>query len=256
MSIDWLTVSAQIVNFLVLVWLLKRFLYHPVLEAMDKRGQRIREQLDDAKKREDAADERARQHEEESNALARQRDDILFKAQEDAKSHKKALMATARDEVNEIRQQWQAQLVDDEKAFLGEFQRSAAAMIQEIVRNTVRELADAKLEALIVDRFTLHLKTLDKAARLALVKDRGSLRVATAFELDTQTRQKLTRTLHEYFAPELAVDYECTPALLCGVELRGDGQRLSWHVNDYLNDLAERIGAGLTPNRTSGEREN
>ena len=41
MLIDWFTVSAQIVNFLILVWLLQRFLYRPILDAIDAREQRV-----------------------------------------------------------------------------------------------------------------------------------------------------------------------------------------------------------------------
>jgi F-type H+-transporting ATPase subunit b len=48
MLIDWFTVGAQVVNFLILVWLLKRFLYKPILHAIDERERRIAKELADA----------------------------------------------------------------------------------------------------------------------------------------------------------------------------------------------------------------
>ena len=51
MLIDWFTVGAQAVNFLVLVWLLRRFLYRPILKAIDAREKRIADQLADAAKK-------------------------------------------------------------------------------------------------------------------------------------------------------------------------------------------------------------
>jgi len=48
MEINWFTVIAQIVNFLILVWLLKRFLYKPVLKAIAEREQKIASRLDAA----------------------------------------------------------------------------------------------------------------------------------------------------------------------------------------------------------------
>jgi F-type H+-transporting ATPase subunit b len=48
MLIDWFTVGAQVLNFLILVWLLKRFLYKPILHAIDAREQRIAKELADA----------------------------------------------------------------------------------------------------------------------------------------------------------------------------------------------------------------
>ena len=48
MLIDWFTVGAQLLNFLILVWLLKRFLYKPILGAIDIRERRIAAELADA----------------------------------------------------------------------------------------------------------------------------------------------------------------------------------------------------------------
>ena len=48
MLIDWFTVGAQALNFIILVWLLKRFLYKPILNAVDAREKRIAAELADA----------------------------------------------------------------------------------------------------------------------------------------------------------------------------------------------------------------
>ena len=59
MLIDWFTVGAQALNFIILVWLLKRFLYKPILNAVDAREQRIAAELADADaKRAEAKKER------------------------------------------------------------------------------------------------------------------------------------------------------------------------------------------------------
>jgi F-type H+-transporting ATPase subunit b len=59
MLIDWFTVGAQALNFLILVWLMKRFLYKPVLAAIDAREKRIAAELADAEtKKTDAKKER------------------------------------------------------------------------------------------------------------------------------------------------------------------------------------------------------
>ena len=48
MLIDWFTVAAQALNFLILVWLMKRFLYKPILNAIDAREKLIAKELADA----------------------------------------------------------------------------------------------------------------------------------------------------------------------------------------------------------------
>ena len=48
MLIDWFTIGAQALNFLILVWLLKRFLYRPILNAIDARENLVARELSDA----------------------------------------------------------------------------------------------------------------------------------------------------------------------------------------------------------------
>jgi F-type H+-transporting ATPase subunit b len=60
MLIDWFTVVAQVLNFLILVWLLKRFLYRPILNAIDVREKRIAAEVADARRRRTARRSKAR----------------------------------------------------------------------------------------------------------------------------------------------------------------------------------------------------
>ena len=55
MHLDWWTIGLQTVNFAILVWLLQRFLYKPVLRMIDARKAEIDQQYDDAKATEDKA---------------------------------------------------------------------------------------------------------------------------------------------------------------------------------------------------------
>jgi hypothetical protein len=84
MPIDWFTVAAQILNFIVLVWILKRFLYAPVLKTMAERQARIRATIEDA----DAEKKNARQQreafEQKQKAVMQTRDEILQHAEDDA----------------------------------------------------------------------------------------------------------------------------------------------------------------------------
>src|SRR5271169_5229977 len=98
MLIDWFTVVAQAVNFLVLVWLLKRFLYKPVLAAIDAREKKIAAEL------EDAADSKAQtqverdEFQRRNEAFDKQRDELLRKATEEANAERQRLLGAARTE--------------------------------------------------------------------------------------------------------------------------------------------------------------
>ncbi len=91
MLIDWFTVGAQIVNFLILVWLLRHFLYKPILNAIDAREKRISTELADAnRKRTDAEKERS-DFQNKNRAFDEQRSALLAKATEEANTEREAI---------------------------------------------------------------------------------------------------------------------------------------------------------------------
>ena len=98
MQIDWLTVTAQILNFLVLAWLLKRFLYRPVIDAMTQREQRIATRLAQAAQREAQAQAEARTYSDKVAAFDRDRQAQLAQAREAAEHERRSLLESARGE--------------------------------------------------------------------------------------------------------------------------------------------------------------
>ena len=84
MQIDWITVAAQIANFLVLVWLLQRFLYQPITQAMTRREKEIEDRLAEAKDARQAAEEEAEKLRARQAELDSEKDQILEDAKQEA----------------------------------------------------------------------------------------------------------------------------------------------------------------------------
>ncbi|MGB5096847.1 MAG: hypothetical protein WBN82_02930, partial [Porticoccaceae bacterium] len=96
MLIDWFTVGAQVVNFLILVWLLKRFLYRPILDAIDAREKRIASELADAAAGMAEAVATRDDFDRKSEAFEQQRATLLKQATDAAKAERHRLMDEAR----------------------------------------------------------------------------------------------------------------------------------------------------------------
>lgn len=242
MTIDWITVSAQIVNFLILVWLLQRFLYRPVIRAMDQREQRIADRLNEARDREQAAEEESRRYQRELDKLEQQREKILAQAREDAEGQNRQLLEEGRDKAAAAREAWQRQVDREKEEFLSNLRRRSAEAVQEMTHKVLTELADTDLEARIADRFIGRLGSLDEESRQAFAdSDDGTVNIASAFDLDSTVRGRLTQAVHEHLAKELEVEYSQSDDLLCGIVLDHKGRRLSWNIADYLDELTDRV---------------
>src|ERR1700728_1559372 len=96
MLIDWFTVGAQALNFIILVWLLKRFLYQPILNAIDAREQRISAQLADAQANKAEASAERAEFQRKNEALEQQRATLLSRASDEANAERQRLIGEAR----------------------------------------------------------------------------------------------------------------------------------------------------------------
>jgi F-type H+-transporting ATPase subunit b len=94
--IDWFTVSAQIINFLILVFLLKKFLYGPIIRAMDKREEKIAGRLNDAGQKQEEAQKEIKRYRKKNEDFESQRADMLAEAKTAAEQQEKQLIAMAR----------------------------------------------------------------------------------------------------------------------------------------------------------------
>lgn len=110
------TLIAQILNFIVLLWVLAKFAYKPLIKAMDDRRNRIINDLDTAEQtRLDAEALKAQYVEQLANAR-QEATDIVDKANkvaqnlhdefmEQARAEKDAMMATAKERIEQDKQQ-------------------------------------------------------------------------------------------------------------------------------------------------------
>jgi F-type H+-transporting ATPase subunit b len=251
MLIDWFTVIAQAANFLILVWLMKRYLYHPILAAIDSREARIAAQLKDAETKQAAA-ARERADFQQKNAVFEQNRDALLKtAQLDAKTAGEALLEQARKNADALRAKLDA-AVQSERASLG---REVAVKVKQevfaIARKTLADLANVSVEAQISAIFADRLRRLDDKAKaelgMALKAGLGSVLVRSAFELPAPQREAIQQALKETFDTDIALQFETKPSLVCGIELSANGQKLAWSIDDYLTELGREIDSLLAP---------
>ena len=103
MLINWFTVVAQAINFLILVWLLKRFLYKPILHAIDEREKGIATQLAQAEAKEAEAQKERDDFQHKNEAFDQERAALLKKATDEAKAERQRLLDEARKDADALR---------------------------------------------------------------------------------------------------------------------------------------------------------
>jgi F-type H+-transporting ATPase subunit b len=256
MTVDWLTVGAQALNFLVLVYLLKRFLYGPIVRAMDRRDRAIAERQREAQQRTEAAEAEARRHREAREALEAQRERLLARAHEEADDLRQALEKAVRRETDEVRARWRAEVERERAGFLRDVRRHAAEQFEALARKALGDLASADLETQMARVLIERLGELDDERRALLARAGTAgepVRVRSAFELPAGVKRGVTSQLRDVLRREVEVTYERTDDVVCGVEIRAGGESLAWTLEGYLDALERRLADGLGE-RAAGRR--
>lgn len=239
MSIDWITVAAQIVNFLVLVWLLRRFLYRPILDGIDAREREIAARMAEAVTIREAAEAAEADYRTRTADLRASRSETLDAARAAAEAERDAMIAATRQRLATEEAERAAQRAEDRQRFAADLQHSGAAALLALTRKVLADLADETLEQRIARHGAAKLGPVAEELRRA-AGDATEAVVLTRDPLPAADRAQLARDLAEML-PGFAVQYRADPALAPGLTLRLGGAEVAWTVESYLDGLADRL---------------
>jgi len=245
MLIDWFTVIAQMINFLILVWLMKRFLYRPILNALDAREQRIAAQRIEAEAREAQAEAARLEFQGKTNAFEQQRVALFSRIEAEAEAERQRLREEARREADGLRQTLHDMLNSDFGKMHEELARKVGAEVLAIARKVLADLAGTELEAHMVEEFIRRLRRLDNDARSRMAATKRSserfVLIRSAFKLAQPQRAAIEGAVRETIAAGIPLRFETLPDLLGGIELVMQGEKLSWSIADYLASLERDV---------------
>jgi F-type H+-transporting ATPase subunit b len=245
MLIDWFTVGAQIVNFLILVWLLKHFLYKPILDAIDAREKKIAAELADADtKRTEAEKERA-DFENKNKTFDQQRSALVAKATDEAKAERERLVDQAKKDADGLRASQMDALRSDQIRLGSEITLLAEKEVFAIARKTLTDLATVSLEERVGEVFTRRLRELDPKSKellgAALKNSPEPALVRSAFNLPTDQKAAIQNALNETFSAVVRIKFEDSQDVICGIELTANGQKVAWSISSYLAELSKKV---------------
>jgi F-type H+-transporting ATPase subunit b len=244
MLIDWFTVVAQIINFVILMWLLKHFLYQPVLNAIDTREKCITEQIALATKTQSTAMAQRLEFEAKNKDFEQQHAERLEKSNAEAQASRQQLIIDARNEVEKLRTQWQQALVKEQHELSQSITTNVQRGVLDIAGKTLIELADYSLEERMVAKFITQLQTLDEAQKIQLSTQSESgvkaIIIRSAFELSQAARISLCEVVQATLSSS-NVTFEVEQELIVGIELISSGHKIAWNVADYLSAFEASI---------------
>ncbi len=229
MLIDWFPVGAQTLNFLILLGLMKRFLYKPVLDAIDAREKLIATELADAAAKKTEATKERDEFQQKNAAFDAERAALLTTATGEAKTERERLIEAARQATDALSVKRQQGLQNEAQNWNQALLRRTQDEVFAIARKTLGDLANSTLEQRMSDVFTSRVCALNgdaKTNRAAALKSVSQpALVRSAFDLPAKQRAAIQTALNETFSAEFPLRFETAPDLVGGIELMANGQK-------------------------------
>lgn len=252
MQINWFTVIAQALNFILLVWLMKRFLYGPILDAIDQREKKIKAKLTDANTQKADAKQEKETFEQKNADFDQQKKALMDKATAEAQAQRQKLLEAARQEAEALRVKQQKSLNEAQENARNDIAKKTRQTVFSITKKALADLASVGLEDQTVTVFTDRLHHLTPAEKQPFLDAFQSVKtpisVRSAFDLTPKQQTAIKTAVTKLLGSVPDFVFTTTPELISGIDLRSNGFKLAWSVSDYLTALEK---SRATPNGTS-----
>ncbi|HTT00864.1 MAG TPA: hypothetical protein VMG11_02155 [Steroidobacteraceae bacterium] len=242
---DWWTIGLQAINFVILVWLLRRFLYKPVLAMIDARKAEVRRQFDAANEFEEQAKAQRASIAAERGGIAAEREAALKDAMAQARELADARRAQAEREAQALIAATRKTLAQERENALEEARRLAVDLGAEFAQRLLGEVPMQYRAEAWIERIERHLNALAPIERDSLVRqlaDGKSLTVVSAYPLPPATAEqwkvRLSRSLGNS-----GIAFEVNPDLLAGAELHFPTAILRFSWQSALMAARAEVGA-------------
>jgi F-type H+-transporting ATPase subunit b len=245
MQIDWWTLGLQTINFLVVIWLLSRFLYRPIRHVIEEREAADRAASQAAQQKADAADQVRREYAQKRAQLAQEHNAREAAFHKTMEAEKEKTLNAARKEAADLLEAAREKIAWDQTQALQNLKGCVQVLAADLARSALRAPAcgdDA------IRRVTAHLDQLPQTdlddLGQDLLPDGAGITVVTPDTLSPPQQDAWRSALSQRFAEGAAVRFREDPDILGGVDLHFPHAALRFSVADRLRRAAAALEGG------------
>lgn len=245
MQVDWWTLALQAVNFLVLVWLLSRFLYRPVRQVIEKRQALSQEAAEAAQRKADEAEAARQRYEEAQKALEAERRGLAEAVHKEIQQERERLLEAARAEADRIRAEAKAALEKDRSATLADMKSDIAALATGVAIRVLQDSGANRTGQGTLAAVGAYFEALSERELEELQADLGGdspeIELVAACDLSETDRAEWRKGLHGWLQRDVPVRFTVAPEILGGVELRFPHSLLSFTWARRIEEATARM---------------
>jgi F-type H+-transporting ATPase subunit b len=244
MTVDWSTVLFQVINFIVLVFLLRRFLYGPIVSIMEKREQEILERETNAQQLSKTAKQTTEEYQHRIETFEHEKEEHLQQMHHEVQQKKQELLLRSKDEISKLQVQWKNDVQHQANHYMIDLREQISKHACSLAKKALSDLADASLESLVLDVFINRLNLLgdqESTKMKQALKQENHGQLKSTFKISSKQSERIEETLHHITNLPITLSYSQDNSLGCGYVLELKGYRMAWNTKHYLDDIEKDI---------------
>ncbi len=245
MTFDWWTFALQAVNFVILVWLLKRFLFKPVAAIVARRKEEIAHALAAAQAAKQSADQARQDFEARQAQIEAARRALIEEERARLAEEGNKVLEAARAESEQLKQTVLKRLDEERAVVANEVFEQAAGLATALAARLLGEVAAPALEGSFLKRVIEHLDRLPDSERAALcgADTAAPLQVATAHALSAGEQLEWRSVLAARLGNSPNIIFSADPDLIAGAELRFPNATLRFNWRESIAAARREMGS-------------
>lgn len=222
MELSWSSLILEIINFLVLIWILKHFFYAPIQKTILNRKKMVQDKLENAEKLNS-----------EATQLQKKYENRLAEWQQEKDKMKKDVEQTMEEWKSEEVVTFEKKLKDKQETFFSREQQKSAEVSEKNAKkafllagkfsaNLLKSFADEHLEKNIIEQMIEDLNNLptEQVNLFANLTEQNQVVVQSAYPMNKQQQQNLVQTMEQLVHKKLSFDFTENPELFAGLTLQ------------------------------------
>lgn len=243
-NINWSTLVLQIVNFVVMVLILTRFFFKPVIRALDERSRRVTNALEEAERREQQAHEMQAEYEKQLTEAQEQVLAMNQRAQEELQQTRQRILTEARDEILAMRTKAERELEEARQQAIAQHRFELGRLATTLSGRLMRQAGGTQFQQATMQEFLKRLSALPpddyRRALDSVPTETIQVQIVSASDLDDDTRSQISTQVSEMLSRPVDVRFKQDPSLLAGATMRFGDTVIDGSLAGQLQTFSQR----------------
>ena len=242
MQISWFGVIAQVINFFLMLFILQKLLYKPVVKAMDERQISIQKSQKEADEKMNNAKELISEYKDKMAGVEDEKSSIINQARIEAKEKKESLLEDYKTEADRKRASYLKEIEDEKKNFIDNLRKTMGQSAVKIASHILEMISSKDLEDEVFNSFIGELNNLENnIEEKRTLKDEKQVILNSARELSDGEKDQIQQKLKETLKNLETIEYNVDPDLVLGYELNLETYTVHTSIKNYLDAVESDI---------------